>query len=47
MTLVWIEHIRHALFWVVTWLVCRAEGHPRDLMAHPAVLRADLGSSPE
>ena len=53
MTVVWIEHILHALLRVVTRLVCMAEGRvlaegdPREVMAHPAVQRAYLGSSPE
>jgi branched-chain amino acid transport system ATP-binding protein len=53
MTVVWIEHILHALLRVVTRLVCMAEGRvlaagdPRDVMAHPDVQRAYLGSSPE
>jgi branched-chain amino acid transport system ATP-binding protein len=53
MTVVWIEHILHALLRVVTRLVCMAEGRvlaegdPREVMAHPDVQRAYLGSSPE
>ncbi len=53
LTVVWIEHILHALLRVVTRLVCMAEGRvlamgdPRDVMAHPQVQRAYLGSSPE
>lgn len=53
MTVVWIEHILHALLRVVTRLVCMAEGRilasgdPRDVMANPDVQRAYLGSSPE
>jgi branched-chain amino acid transport system ATP-binding protein len=53
LTVVWIEHILHALLRVVTRLVCMAEGRvlaqgdPRDVMAHPDVQRAYLGSSPE
>ena len=53
MTVVWIEHILHALLRVVTRLVCMAEGRilaqgdPGDVMAHPQVQRAYLGSSPE
>jgi branched-chain amino acid transport system ATP-binding protein len=52
-TVVWIEHIMHALLRVVTRLVCMAEGRvladgdPHDVMAHPEVQRAYLGSSPE
>lgn len=53
LTVVWIEHILHALLRVVTRLVCMAEGRilaegdPHDVMAHPEVQRAYLGSSPE
>lgn len=53
MTVVWIEHILHALLRVVTRLVCMAEGRvlaegdPRDVMANADVQRAYLGSSPE
>lgn len=53
LTIVWIEHILHALLRVVTRLVCMAEGRilaegdPRDVMAHPDVQRAYLGSIPE
>lgn len=53
LTIVWIEHILHALLRVVTRLVCMAEGRilaqgdPREVMAHPDVQRAYLGSSPE
>ena len=53
MTVVWIEHILHALLRVVTRLVCMAEGRvlaqgdPREVMAHPEVQAAYLGSSPE
>ena len=53
LTVVWIEHILHALLRVVTRLVCMAEGRvlaegdPATVMAHPEVRRAYLGSSPE
>lgn len=53
MTVVWIEHIMHALLRVVTRLVCMAEGRvlaqgePRAVLAHPEVQAAYLGSSPE
>ncbi|MFN4154339.1 MAG: ABC transporter ATP-binding protein [Paracoccaceae bacterium] len=53
MTVVWIEHILHALLRVVTRLVCMAEGRvlaqgdPREVMAQPDVQSAYLGSSPE
>lgn len=53
MTIVWIEHILHALTKVVTRLVCMAEGRvlaegdPQEVMKDPAVRRAYLGSDPE
>jgi branched-chain amino acid transport system ATP-binding protein len=53
MTIVWIEHILHALLKVVTRLVCMAEGRvlaegdPKEVMKHPDVMRAYLGSDPE
>ena len=53
MTIVWIEHILHALLKVVTRLVCMAEGRvlaegdPQEVMKHPDVRRAYLGSDPE
>ena len=53
LTVIWIEHILHALLRVVSRLVCMAEGRilaegePRLVMAHPEVQRAYLGSSPE
>lgn len=53
LTVVWIEHILHALLSVVTRLVCMAEGRvlaegdPSAVMAHPQVRAAYLGSSPE
>ena len=53
MTVVWIEHILHALLRVVTRLVCMAEGRvlaqgaPAEVMAQADVQRAYLGSSPE
>jgi branched-chain amino acid transport system ATP-binding protein len=53
LTIVWIEHILHALMRVVTRLICMsegrilAEGEPRDVMANAEVQRAYLGSSPE
>lgn len=52
-TIVWIEHILHALLRVVTRLVCMAEGRilaqgdPHEVMANADVQRAYLGSSPE
>ncbi|MCB1357557.1 MAG: ABC transporter ATP-binding protein [Maritimibacter sp.] len=53
LTVVWIEHILHALMRVITRLVCMAEGRvlaegdPSEVMAHPEVQKAYLGSSPE
>jgi branched-chain amino acid transport system ATP-binding protein len=53
LTVVWIEHILHALLRVVTRLICMsegrvlAEGDPHDVMAHPDVQRAYLGNDPE
>ncbi|MBD1206520.1 MAG: ABC transporter ATP-binding protein [Rhodobacteraceae bacterium] len=53
LTVVWIEHILHALLSVVTRLVCMAEGRvlaegePQAVMAHAEVRAAYLGSSPE
>lgn len=52
-TIVWIEHILHALMKVIDRLVCMSEGRvltegdPRDVMADPAVRAAYLGSDPE
>ena len=53
MTIVWIEHILHALLKVIDRLVCMAEGRvlaegdPQDVMADPEVRAAYLGSDPE
>ncbi len=53
MTIVWIEHILHALLKVIDRLVCMAEGRvlaegdPKDVMKDPAVRSAYLGSEPE
>lgn len=53
MTIVWIEHILHALLKVIDRLVCMAEGRvlaegdPQDVMKDPAVRSAYLGSEPE
>jgi branched-chain amino acid transport system ATP-binding protein len=48
--IVWIEHIVHVLLQVVRRLVCMdsgavlAEGEPRSVLAHPAVVGAYLGT---
>jgi len=53
MTIVWIEHILHALLKVVGRLVCMAEGRvlaegdPREVMENADVRSAYLGSAPE
>ncbi len=53
MTIVWIEHILHALLKVVGRLVCMAEGRvlaegdPHEVMENAAVRTAYLGSAPE
>ncbi len=53
MTIVWIEHILHALLKVIDRLVCMAEGQvlaegdPREVMENAKVRRAYLGSDPE
>ena len=52
-TVVWIEHILHALLKVIDRLVCMAEGRvlaegdPEDVMKNPEVRAAYLGSDPE
>lgn len=51
LTLVWIEHVLHALLQVVGRLVCMdtgsvlAEGDPQQVMADPRVVRAYLGGA--
>lgn len=51
LTIVWIEHILHALLKVIDRLVCMsagaviAEGRPQAVMADPEVRRAYLGGS--
>ncbi|MBT9486544.1 MAG: ATP-binding cassette domain-containing protein [Rubrivivax sp.] len=51
LTLVWIEHVLHALLKVVGRLVCMdagavlAEGEPAAVMAHPRVVQAYLGGA--
>lgn len=53
MTIIWIEHILHALLKVVDRLVCMAEGTiiaegpPRAVMADKAVMKAYLGGVDE
>ncbi|MCC0077592.1 MAG: ABC transporter ATP-binding protein [Rhodobacter sp.] len=53
MTVIWIEHILHALLKVIDRLICMAEGRvlaegaPRAVMADAAVRAAYLGSDPE
>jgi len=53
MTIVWIEHILHALLQVIERLVCMAEGRvlaegdPTEVMQNEAVRSAYLGSAPE
>jgi branched-chain amino acid transport system ATP-binding protein len=48
--IVWIEHILHVLLQVVERLVCMnagaviAQGTPREVLDHPAVIEAYLGS---
>jgi len=52
MTIVWIEHILHALLKVIDRLVCMAEGRvlaegdPQEVMANAEVRSAYLGSEP-
>jgi branched-chain amino acid transport system ATP-binding protein len=51
MTVVWIEHIVHALLAVVDRLMCLAGGKilaigdPREVMASPAVVEVYLGTT--
>ena len=51
LTLVWIEHVLHALLKVIDRLVCMdagsvlAEGDPRTVMADPRVVAAYLGGA--
>ena len=52
-TVVWIEHVVHALLSVATRMVCLtygsvlAEGDPHDVMASPAVRQVYLGIEPD
>ncbi|HSW20754.1 MAG TPA: ABC transporter ATP-binding protein, partial [Ramlibacter sp.] len=49
LTIVWIEHVLHALLRVIDRLVCMdagavlAEGTPHEVMANPLVMSAYLG----
>ncbi|MBW8313274.1 MAG: ABC transporter ATP-binding protein, partial [Hydrogenophaga sp.] len=49
LTIVWIEHVLHALLRVIDRLVCMdagavlAEGAPHEVMANPLVMSAYLG----
>jgi branched-chain amino acid transport system ATP-binding protein len=51
LTIVWIEHVLHALLRVIDRLVCMdagmvlAEGAPHDVMADPRVMSAYLGGA--
>ncbi len=51
LTIVWIEHVLHALLRVIDRLVCMdagavlAEGSPSEVMANPLVMRAYLGGA--
>lgn len=53
LTIIWIEHILHALLKVIDRLVCMsegrviAEGAPSDVMNNPDVMKAYLGSELE
>ncbi|MFA5904890.1 MAG: ABC transporter ATP-binding protein [Desulfobacula sp.] len=53
LTIVWIEHILHALMQVIDRLVCMnagvviADGVPREVMADKEVMRAYIGSGVE
>lgn len=53
LTLVWIEHILHALLKVIDRLVCMSEGRiiaqgtPSEVMKNPDVMKAYLGSELE
>jgi len=52
LTIVWIEHVLHALLRVIDRLICMdggvilAEGTPKDVMADPRVMSAYLGAVP-
>jgi branched-chain amino acid transport system ATP-binding protein len=53
LTIIWIEHILHALLKVIDRLVCMSEGRviaegvPSDVMNNPDVMKAYLGSELE
>nr|WP_092843747.1 ABC transporter ATP-binding protein [Rhizobium miluonense] len=51
--IIWIEHIVHVLLQVVHRLICMdagkiiADGDPKEVMAHPEVVKAYLGGGPK
>jgi branched-chain amino acid transport system ATP-binding protein len=52
-TVVWIEHVVHALLSVATRMICLtygsilAEGNPHDVLASPEVRQVYLGIEPD